>query len=138
MLINERGNIDSVETKDLKNVIEHLTFIRNNIPLTRTSKITLRVIVRNDPIRLKNPSEVLFLEANTQPVSKLLVTSAKKKIRIKPPVKEIKQKNIKQKDCASKNTSINRALSIGRRKVQKNSEHEEEVSFLKLTTIEVC
>ena len=68
---------------------------------------------------------------------KLLVTSAKKKISVKPPVKEHKQKKIKQKDCASGDTAINRALSIGRRKVQKNSEHEEEVSFLKLTDIEV-
>ena len=56
---------------------------------------------------------------------------------MKPPVKEHKQKKIKQKDCASGDTAINRALSIGRRKVQKNSEHEEDVSFLKLTTIEV-
>ena len=136
-LINEKGNKDSVETKDLKKVIEHLTFIRNNIPLTRTSKNILRVIVGNDPIRSKNPSEALFLEAKLQPVPKLPVTSAKKKISVKPPVKEHKQKKIKQKDCASGDTAINRALSIGRRKVQKNSEHEEEVSFLKLTTIEV-
>ena len=76
MLINERGNTDYVETKDLKNAIEHLTFIRNNISLTRTSKITLRVIVRNDPIRSNNPSEVLLLEAKLQPASKLIVTSA--------------------------------------------------------------
>ena len=32
---------------------------------------------------------------------------------------------------------INRTLSLGRRKVQTHSEHEGEVSFLKLTTIEV-
>ena len=79
MLINERGNKDSVETKDLKKIIEHLTFISNNRSLTKISKNTLRVMVRNIPIRSKNPSEVLFLEAKIQPVSKLLVTDAKKK-----------------------------------------------------------
>ena len=68
---------------------------------------------------------------------KLPVTSAKKKVSVKPPVIEHKQKKTKQKDCAPGNTEINRALSIGKQKVQKNSEHEEEVSFLKLTTIEV-
>merc|ERR1712238_626739 len=67
-LINEKGNKDSVETKDLKKVIEHLTFIRNNIPLTRTSKNILRVIVGNDPIRSKNSEheeEVSFLKLTT-------------------------------------------------------------------------
>ena len=68
---------------------------------------------------------------------KLPVTSAKKKVSVKPPVIEHKQKNTKQKDCAPGDTEIDRVLSFGRRKVQKNSEHEEEVSFLKLTTIEV-
>ena len=62
----------------MKQIIQHLTFIRNNIPLTRTSNNILRVIVRNDPIRSKNPSEDFFLEAKLQPVSKLLVTSVKK------------------------------------------------------------
>ena len=87
MLINQRGNKYSVATKDLKKYIEHLTFIRNNIPLTRTSNNILRVIVGNDPIRSKNPSEDLFLEAKLQPVSKLLVTSVKK-TRIELRVKE--------------------------------------------------
>ena len=105
-----------------KKGIEHLTFIRKNIPLTRTSKNILRVIVRNDPIRSKNTSEVLFLETKLQPVSKLLVTSAKKKINVKPPFKENKQKMIKQKDYASVHTATNRALSIGRRKVHKKFE----------------
>ena len=49
MLINERGNKDSVEIKDLKKVIEHLTFTSNTISLTRTSKNILRVIMRNAP-----------------------------------------------------------------------------------------
>ena len=44
---------------------------------------------------------------------------------------------IKQKDYASGHTAKNRALSIGRRKVQKDSKHEEEVSFLKFITIEI-
>ena len=68
---------------------------------------------------------------------KLLVTSAKKKISVKPLIIEHKQKKIRQKDCSLGETAIIRILSIGRRKVQKNSEHEEEVSFLKLITIEV-
>ena len=84
MLINERGNKDSVETKDLKKVIEHLTFTSNNISLTMTSKNNLRVTVRNDPMHSKNRSEALFLEAKLQPMSKLLVTSAKKKINVNP------------------------------------------------------
>jgi len=63
-------------------------------------------------------------------VSKLSVTGSKKKVCVKPNVKEQKQKMIKQKDYASGNTAINRALSIGRQNVQENSEHEEQVGIL--------
>ena len=79
MLINERGNKDSVETKDFKNIIEHLTFITNNTLFTRILKYACRIITRNDPIRSKNPNEVLFLKAKPQPVSKLLVTIVQRK-----------------------------------------------------------
>ena len=68
---------------------------------------------------------------------KLLVTSAKKKICVKPLIIEHKQKKTRQKDSSSEDTANNRTLSIGRQKVQNNSEHEEKVSFLKLITIEV-
>ena len=85
--------------KDLKKVIEHLTFIRNNIYRTRTSKNTLRVIVRNDPIRSKNPSEVLFLEAKIQPMSKLLVTSEKKKISVTPRQRKQTEKDQTERLC---------------------------------------
>ena len=46
-------------------VIEHLTFIGNNISVTGTSKSILRLIVRNNQILSKNRSEVLFLEEKT-------------------------------------------------------------------------
>ena len=88
MLINERGNKDFVPTKDLKQVVEYLTFIRNNIPLTRISKNILRVILGNDPVRLNNHGEALFLEAKLQPVSKLRVASSKNKLSAKPPIKK--------------------------------------------------
>ena len=93
-MINERGNKDFVETNNLKKIIEHLTFIRINIPLTRISKNDLRIIVRKNPVCSKISSEDFFFEAKLQQVSKLPVTSSKE-ISARPPVKEQKQKMIK-------------------------------------------
>ena len=66
----------------------------------------------NDPIRSKNSSKVLFLEAKLQLLSKLLVTSAKKIISMKPPVKDrISQVLL---NCVPPNEEINneRALNV--------------------------
>eukprot|EP00559_Dactyliosolen_fragilissimus_P007770 CAMPEP_0184861966 /NCGR_PEP_ID=MMETSP0580-20130426/6527_1 /TAXON_ID=1118495 /ORGANISM="Dactyliosolen fragilissimus" /LENGTH=2276 /DNA_ID=CAMNT_0027359649 /DNA_START=192 /DNA_END=7022 /DNA_ORIENTATION=- len=128
--INNR-NCDVGETMDYQQLYENIDLVGRSLPLSRQVKNILRVILGLNPIPPKNPSDPLF--HTEKDISLTSLRSATKTNSLSTKV-SIQDKKLNQKESATGDIAIIRALSMHDKNVAVHTDKQNDI--LSLTSME--